>query len=327
MPLDSAELPDSYPVSDDGAPARRRAVFSSAVKGLGSQHADDWENLSLASRRYRRKVSDNALRLIDDLTNRSVDPMFSDSQLARKPQSPVALWSTRIIVFIFCVVVGFAGSLFVQQLHTDPRKAVRSSLVTELTGQKRELASLTKQVDDLRKSVDDQSGKLAQNEDNPTLVQEQMINGQIPVTGQGITVTLANPLSANKDGVTGNAPRESAGNRIRVVTDTDLQAITSLLWQSGAEAISVNGYRIGVQTAIRLAGQTILVGADPIQSPYTIEAIGNARDLEAAVRSSDRLSLVDAFQEAGISMQVGRSGKLNLKAAAIGDITHIEGSR
>ena len=42
--------------------------------------------------------------------------------------------------------------------------------------------------------------------------------------------------------------------------DADLQTLVSLLWQAGAEAIAINGNRLGVQTSIRTAGSTILIG-------------------------------------------------------------------
>lgn len=47
------------------------------------------------------------------------------------------------------------------------------------------------------------------------------------------------------------------------------------MFQNGAEAIAINGNRLGAQTSIRKAGGHILIGMTAIQSPYTIEAIGD----------------------------------------------------
>jgi uncharacterized protein YlxW (UPF0749 family) len=46
------------------------------------------------------------------------------------------------------------------------------------------------------------------------------------------------------------------------------------LWLAGAEAIAVNGIRLSSTSAIRFAGETVLVDFQQINSPYTIEAIG-----------------------------------------------------
>lgn len=94
---------------------------------------------------------------------------------------------------------------------------------------------------------------------NQTIQDDEMVNGVLPVQGEGITLTIANPISVSGDNVDSSLPREN-GSQVRVVTDSDLQVLVSLLWQSGAEAIAINGYRLGVQTSIRTAGTTILIG-------------------------------------------------------------------
>ena len=77
-------------------------------------------------------TNDDSLQLIDDLVNRPMDPMFSDSRLVHEHRSTFSIWFNRIVVFIICVGVGFACSLFVQQLQSDPRKQVRQTLATQL---------------------------------------------------------------------------------------------------------------------------------------------------------------------------------------------------
>ena len=62
---------------------------------------------------------------------------------------------------------------------------------------------------------------------NDTLIQDELSSGMLPVEGEGITLTLADPIA-----VDGALPRESSGGQIRVVTDADLQQLVSLLWQA-----------------------------------------------------------------------------------------------
>ncbi len=141
---------------------------------------------------------------------------------------------------------------------------------------------------------------------NQTIQDDEMVNGVLPVQGEGITLTIANPISVSGDNADSSLPREN-GSQVRVVTDSDLQVLVSLLWQSGAEAIAINGYRLGVQTSIRTAGTTILIGVNSVQSPYRIEAIGNSSALANAVSKKTQKRLYDDFKEAGIYPQVSRS--------------------
>lgn len=103
--------------------------------------------------------------------------------------------------------------------------------------------------------------------------------GATAVEGEGIVLTVADPMVTNSNAQEGSLPREKSTNRLRVVTDTDLQLLVSLMWKAGAEAISINDNRLGVQTSIRTAGNSILIGTTPVSSPYRIQAIGNKNEL------------------------------------------------
>lgn len=279
--------------------------------------------MPITPRRRRPQLEDDSLRLIDDLTNRPMDPMFSDSRLDKRPKSAFRVWSTRVIVFIICIAVGFSGSIIVQILHTDPRKEIRSSLAKELTQQTKHLNTLNSEVSSLRVKVENQSKKLANTTKDDTLTYDEMATGTIPVTGPGITLTIANPLAANSDTTSGSLPRESSSN-IRVVTDGDLQVFIQILWQAGAEAISINGYRLGVQTSVRTAGQTILVGVNQVQSPYKIQAIGDASALASAVGEKSQRSLYTTLKGAGIYPQITTSKSITLEAASSSEISYAE---
>ncbi len=279
--------------------------------------------MPITPRRRRPQLEDDSLRLIDDLTYRPMDPMFSDSRLDKRPKSAFRVWSTRVIVFIICIAVGFSGSIIVQILHTDPRKEIRSSLAKELTQQTKHLNTLNSEVSSLRVKVENQSKKLSNTTKDDTLTYDEMATGTIPVNGPGITLTIANPLAANSDTTSGSLPRESSSN-IRVVTDGDLQVFIQILWQAGAEAISINGYRLGVQTSVRTAGQTILVGVNQVQSPYKIQAIGDASALASAVGEKSQRSLYTTLNGAGIYPQITTSKSITLEAASSSEISYAE---
>ncbi|MCH3974480.1 DUF881 domain-containing protein [Bifidobacterium tibiigranuli] len=317
--------PRSYPVSSRAAVHKRRAVFSRAVAGLETIPAAAQRPES-DRRARRRKIDDDSLRLIDDLTNRPLDPMFSDAQLARRPQSRLTVWVSHAIVFLICVGVGFGGSLFVRQLHTDPRKEIRDTLIGQLNQLNRRVDTLSADNKTLRVQVDAQSKKLGSANDNPTQREDDLVNGLSAVQGEGITLTLADPIAAQSDSTSGAGPREGQIGRIRVITDADLQQFVSLLWNSGAEAVAINGHRIGPQTSIRTAGQSILIGIDQIASPYKIEAIGNRDALAYALGAKAQPALYDSFKKAGIYPQIGKSDAIMVQAADSVDLTYAKRS-
>jgi uncharacterized protein YlxW (UPF0749 family) len=88
------------------------------------------------------------------------------------------------------------------------------------------------------------------------------------VTGPGMVIVV--------DDATGEANK--AGDQ---VLDIDLQVLANGLWQSGAEAISINGHRLSNVTAIRGAGDAITVDYRSLTRPYRVEAIGDPKTMPA----------------------------------------------
>lgn len=318
--LPKANLPEAFLAPEGIMLSKRRALFSNSFSGLESHHIT-FNNQHFAHNRDRSRYIDGfALRLIDDLTNRPVDPMFMDARLSKQPIKPFNLWFTRIVVFIICIAIGTVGSQFVRKLHTDSRKQIRSSLANELVGYTTRFDKLVKEVNNLRNNVDNESKRIIMPEKDEVSKSDDMLNGTRAVEGSGVTLTIANPISANNDANAGSLPRESHGARIRLVTDRDIQIFVSLLWKAGAEAISVNGHRIGAQTSIRIAGQTILIGVNQTQSPYIIEAIGSTDELMREYNAIKRLRWYTTLINAGINPQISPSRVIKLSAASTGDI-------
>lgn len=238
-------------------------------------------------------------------------------------RSAFSIWFNRIIVFLICVGVGFAGCLFVQQLQSDPRKQVRQTLAGQLENRNAQIEQLTKDVNAVKAQVDEQSKKVSGKVKSDTLIQDELVIGAVAVTGEGITMTLADPIAASQSDQS-TSTRVGTTSKIRVVTDLDLQQLVSLMFQNGAEAISINGNRLGAQTSIRKAGGHILIGVNAIESPYTIEAIGDKNTLAEAMGSKNLASLYDSFKQAGIYPQVNKSNSITLEAAVAGETQYAE---
>lgn len=103
----------------------------------------------------------------------------------------------------------------------------------------------------------------------------------------------------------------SSTDSATVVHDYDLLLVIHQLMAARAEAIAINGVRIGSHTAIRVAGSTIMLGDDKLQPPFRIEAIGDGEWFVKIMKTS---GLEKSFQEVGPRMSVKLSNDVRVPA-------------
>ncbi|MCP9964288.1 DUF881 domain-containing protein [Actinomadura madurae] len=138
-----------------------------------------------------------------------------------------------------------------------------------------------------------------------------------PAAGEGVVVTLDDSPRGGESGndESGNAAsgRAPSGGR---VYDQDLQVLVNGLWAAGAAAIGVNGLRLTPTTAIRTAGEAILVDYRPLAGPYEVTALGDPGRLRDAFAGSAADRRLDALKERyGIRYDVRRTPRARLPAA------------
>ncbi len=137
----------------------------------------------------------------------------------------------------------------------------------------------------LRKQVKEQSKKAGRHgAKNSTLVNDEMASGQLAVGGEGIILTLANPIAAGSDGTVQRHAKVSAAADFAWLP-MPIFSCWSTAVAGGRGGNSLNDKRLGAQTSIRKAGINILVGVTAVTSPYTIQAIGDSDTLASAVSS------------------------------------------
>jgi uncharacterized protein YlxW (UPF0749 family) len=90
------------------------------------------------------------------------------------------------------------------------------------------------------------------------------VAGAVQVHGPGIRMRITN-----------------GRGQLGTVTDTDLQILANGLWQAGAEAVSIDGERLGTLTSIRAAGDAITVNYRSIRAPYEVLAVGDSAAMAA----------------------------------------------
>jgi uncharacterized protein YlxW (UPF0749 family) len=142
-----------------------------------------------------------------------------------------------------------------------------------------------------------------------------ILSGAVAVHGPGVKLVVNDAKEAASGG-DGN-PRETSGfsdtGRVR---DRDMQRVVNGLWESGAEAVSINGQRLTALSAIRAAGDAILVDNKPLVPPYTVLAVGDGQRLSTRFQNSADGLYLNALQESyGIRTGISVEDDLRLPAA------------
>ncbi|MER6183364.1 DUF881 domain-containing protein [Streptomyces sp. NPDC001652] len=142
-----------------------------------------------------------------------------------------------------------------------------------------------------------------------------ILSGATAVHGPGVKLVVNDAKEASTGGDGG--PRETSGfsdtGRVR---DRDMQRVVNGLWESGAEAVSINGQRLTALSAIRAAGDAILVDNRPLVPPYTVLAVGDGQRLSTKFQNSADGLYLHALQENyGIRTSISTEDDLRLPAA------------
>ncbi|MFD7104251.1 DUF881 domain-containing protein [Streptomyces celluloflavus] len=122
-----------------------------------------------------------------------------------------------------------------------------------------------------------------------------LLAGSTQVTGPGVKLVVddAKEAGSGSGGPRGSSSFTDTGR----VRDRDMQRIVNGLWASGAEAISVNGQRLTSLSAIRAAGDAILVDNKPLVPPYTVLGVGDGQRLSTAFQDSADGQYLHVLQE------------------------------
>jgi uncharacterized protein YlxW (UPF0749 family) len=172
-------------------------------------------------------------------------------------------------------------------------------------------------VDKLRDEVSArQRQALRQSGGNAQADLVEVLSGATEVHGPGVTLVVNDATEAGPGG-SGNNTRETSGfsdtGRVR---DRDMQRVVNGLWQSGAEAVSINGQRLTALSAIRAAGEAILVDNKPLVPPYTVLAVGDGGRLSTRFQNGpDGLYLHALQNNYGIRTSISVESDLRLPAA------------
>jgi len=182
--------------------------------------------------------------------------------------------TAAVVIAVFGVLVTTAA---VQtSRNADITDAGRATLVSQIGDRRATLSDLQDRMVQLRDTnvgLEQQLNQVTSTEEEASsrVRRLEAVAGFIPVTGEGVRI------------VVDDAPN---GDATQAVRDEDLAKLVDGLWSAGAEAIAINGYRLTVLSAIRNVNVAIHVNSRPLTPPYTVEAIGDTRTLQANLLDS-----------------------------------------
>ena len=195
----------------------------------------------------------------------------------------------QVSIALVCMVLGFM--LAVQFRTTqDSKSSVSYQRVEELS---QRLLQTEKERDGLLSEVNRLKTTSGQEAQSQELADLKMGAGVVPAEGQGVTITIDDSKTKSKAGENPN---------LYLIHDDDLLKVINELKAAGAEAISINEQRLIATSEIRCAGPTLSVNNIRSAPPYEIKAIGDAKNLENALKM--RGGVVETLQVWGIQINV-----------------------
>ncbi|MER7754899.1 DUF881 domain-containing protein [Kitasatospora sp. NPDC097643] len=267
--------------------------------------------------RYNRP--DASMSLLTNVMDHGLDEGYAEAAAARGgeqdsriPRTVRGLLTLGAGLALVGVVVTVGA---VNAREAEPTLAKeRDALIQRINDSNGSADHLQQQVQDLRRKVESaQRQAFPSGDGDPGGLTGAVGLGE--VTGPGVKLVLED---APGTGAGGNVdPRAGQGfsnsGRLR---DRDLQLVVNGLWGSGAEALSINGQRLTALSAIRAAGEAVLVDNRPLVPPYNIQAIGDGPKLLTTFESDMAGQYLRLLQEKyGIKSTISAQKSLTLPAA------------
>lgn len=211
---------------------------------------------------------------LDSLLSDAIASDYEEGQERKIGTSRVvaAIAGSTVVAFLLGVAIVDA------QLNASVNQETRDALVQRINETDVRVADLAEQVSQASRDLQSAeqavlAGTSLGAQAQKRLEQLRVAAGFTEVTGLAVRVKL-------DDAITSDLAPDSAIEPGRVV-DSDLQMVVNGLWQAGASSITVNGHRLTNNSAIRSAGEAILVDYRPLVRPYEVVAIAKNADLLA----------------------------------------------
>jgi uncharacterized protein YlxW (UPF0749 family) len=246
--------------------------------------------------------------LLDYLTATSMDEDYAHVSRRRANGGPASKGRPGRVALVVLAVFGvLVATAALQTSRTaDESASSRASLVKQADAGRAQLGSRRALVSDLRRQIAalqaDDLRETARGRALETRMTRLGVQaGTVPTRGPGIEVRLDDAPNAKTYEQRVQAP--------------DVQKLVNALWQSGAEAVSVDGQRLTSLSAIREAAGSITVNFASLSRPYTVQAIGDPKTMGARLLDTSGGQTWVTLQSFGLQFDVNTKDSMLLPAA------------
>ncbi|WP_079086486.1 DUF881 domain-containing protein [Streptomyces silvensis] len=267
----------------------------------------------------RPRRPDASMSLLTTVMDHSLDEGYAEAAARKKDSGTTGVpkplraklgLAAGLVLAALVVTVGAAQA----RVEAPVLAKERSELIDRVESATADADDLEDEVDDLRGDVSARQRAALEKHGGSRAELVSLLSGATAVHGPGVKLVVDDKKEADQGG---GGPRESAGfsdtGRVR---DRDMQRVVNGLWESGAEAIAINDQRLTALSAIRAAGDAILVDNRPLVPPYTVLAVGDGQKLSTRFQNSRDGQYLHSLQENfGIRTSISAVDDARLPAA------------
>jgi uncharacterized protein YlxW (UPF0749 family) len=231
--------------------------------------------MSEQGKKRRWDRPDASMSLLADLMSGSgLDPGYEEAAARRAASGESESGPGHVTRLLAAtLLLGLLGAVAVVQVRRGAPVAERQrdALIGQIHQRTSETDVLQRQADGLRRQTEALRRSALARSDAGQSARKDLdraagVAAQAPVSGSGTVVTVDDAHAAH------GSQAQQDGR----IYDQDLQRLVNGLWASGATAIGINGQRMTATTAIRSAGDAILVDYRPLSPPYAVTALGRS---------------------------------------------------
>ncbi len=200
------------------------------------------------------------------------------------------------VIFI-CFLLGF---MVVVQIKTTRENLSVSTQYQRIEQLADMLLNAEQERDELKAEI---SSMKRDDADSDIPKKTNFLAGTTAVKGPGVVLTLEDSKKVISS---------TDNTNLYIIHDEDMLKVINELRAAGAEAIAINDERITAVSEIRCAGPTVSVNNTRIAAPFIIKAIGNANNMENAVKM--RGGIAESLSVWGIQLSVKKDNNIVIPA-------------
>ncbi|WP_369239703.1 DUF881 domain-containing protein [Streptomyces sp. R21] len=244
---------------------------------------------------------DASMSLLTNVMDHSLDDGYAEAAARKQAEGAGGMPKTvraklglaaGLVLAALVVTVGAANARIAAPVIAKERQ----ELIDRIERETDAADKLESSVDTLRDDVSARQREALKKDGGGQADLVDILSGATEVHGPGVKLVVNDAKEASTGG--DGDPRETSGfsdtGRVR---DRDMQRVVNGLWESGAEAVAINGQRLTALSAIRAAGDAILVDNKPLVPPYTVLAVGDGKRLSTKFQNSADGQYLHALQE------------------------------